>query len=145
MTTINSIIDYVLYTPCNPNRAVLTSMLESYLKDNGGGSGSGGIAPDESVVKLPDLGGDTVLNPPQPEAGDKVTITTNPDVGYVVSDIVVIDINGNRIPVTDNGDGTYTYTQPANGTSVIPLVNYDVIYIGDDTLIYDGGSVSGWE
>lgn len=35
--TKEKIIEYVLTTPHNPNRAVLSDMLETYLADNGGG------------------------------------------------------------------------------------------------------------
>lgn len=142
MMTMEKIIEYVLYTPQNPNRAVLQSMLQSFLKDNGGG---GGAILEEKVINLPGLNGTTTISPEKPEPGDKVTITPNPESGYIVSDVVIVDINGNTIPVTDNGDGTYSYTQPASGTSVIPLVDYDVLKLEeDDTLVYDGGGVGGW-
>lgn len=144
MTTIDTIIEYVLYTPCNPNRMVLESLLNSFLKDNGGGGG-GGVVLEDKIIKLPDLNGTTTFSPAEPEPGDKVTITPTPESGYIISEVVIADINGNQIPITDNGDGTYTYTQPADGISVIPLVDYDVLYVGDDdVLIYDGGGVSGW-
>ena len=140
MMTMEKIIEYVLYTPHNPNRAVLQSMLQSFLQDNGGGT-----TLENKVINLPGLNGTTTISPEKPEPGDKVTITTNPEAGYIVSNVVIVDINGNIIPVTDNGDGTYNYTQPGSGTSVIPLVDYDVLKLqDDDTLIYDGGSVSGW-
>lgn len=140
MTTIENVIDYVLYTPYNPNRAVLQSMLQSLVEDN-----SSGAVLEEKVINLPGLNGTTTISPEKPEPGDKVTITPNPESGYIVSDVVIVDINGNTIPVINNRDGTYSYTQPANGTSVIPLVDYDVLKLEeDDILIYNGGGVSGW-
>ena len=38
---IETIVQYVLYTPHNTNRAILVEMLEELLRENGG-SGSGG-------------------------------------------------------------------------------------------------------
>lgn len=62
--------------------------------------------------------GDVVINNPNPEIGDKMTITTNPDDGKVVDKVVVKDENGNEIPVKDNGDGTYTYEQPDSNVTI---------------------------
>ena len=36
MTTIDKVIEYVLYTPCNSNSSVLRSLLEALIKDNSG-------------------------------------------------------------------------------------------------------------
>lgn len=49
--TIEQIVEYVLHTPHNTNKAVLISMLKQLIKDNGGsdddgGSGSGDIIYD---------------------------------------------------------------------------------------------------
>lgn len=40
--TIEKIVDYVLRTPYNTNRAVLTSMLKQLLEENGGSDTPGG-------------------------------------------------------------------------------------------------------
>ena len=36
MTTVEKVIEYVLYTPCNSNYSVLKSLLESLIEDNSG-------------------------------------------------------------------------------------------------------------
>lgn len=137
MVTAEKIIHYVLYTPHNPNKAVLRSLLEEYKQEGGG------ISTDEKIFILPDVNGQTAYEPSEPNPGDTVTITPTPDAGYVVSEVVVVDGEGNQITVTDNGDGTYSYIQP-EGTA-IPVINYSVTAIGpDDTVIYDGGGVQGW-
>lgn len=45
--TIDQIVEYVLHTPYNTNKAILISMLEALIKDNGGGGG--GTLPDEII------------------------------------------------------------------------------------------------
>ena len=40
---------------------------------------------------------------------DNVTVTPNPDEGYVVDEVIVTDENGRPVELTDNGDGTYYY------------------------------------
>ena len=46
-------------------------------------------------------------------AGTKVTITVAPDEGYRLNTLTVRDSKGNRVEVTANADGTYTFTMPA--------------------------------
>ena len=50
--------------------------------------------------------------------GQKVTITPKPNDGMAVDTVFVTDQDGNKIKVTDNGDGTYTYSQPAKRVTV---------------------------
>lgn len=58
------------------------------------------------------------MDDPNPETGDNVTITVIPDEGKVVDKVTVKDANGQEIPVTDNGDGSYTYEQPAGDVTI---------------------------
>ena len=56
--------------------------------------------------------GTVTTSPSRPEEGDTVTITPKPDEGFEVDEVVVEDANGNEIEVTQNQDGTYSFTQP---------------------------------
>lgn len=69
------------------------------------------------TIKEP-TGGDVGVSDTTPETGDKVTITPKPDNGKEVDKVIVKDENGNTIPVTDNGDGTYTYEQPDGNVTI---------------------------
>lgn len=138
MVTAEKIIEYVLYTPYNPNKMVLKSLLEDYLEDNGGGGSL-----ENSVIILPSTEGTTITSPAEPKTGDKVTITPNPLPGKKVVGVMVITVNGEEIEVTDNKDGTYSYIQPKD--TIIPIVDYDSESINpDDVIIYDGGSPVDW-
>ena len=44
--------------------------------------------------------------------GDKVTISVTPDEAYLL-DALVVTANGKEVELTDNGDGTYTFTMPS--------------------------------
>lgn len=44
--------------------------------------------------------------------GDKVTIEVTPDEAYLLDELVVT-ANGKEVELTDNGDGTYTFTIPS--------------------------------
>ena len=56
--------------------------------------------------------GAVTTSPSRPEEGDAVTITPKPDEGFEVDKILVKDEDGKEIKVTQNPDGTYTFTQP---------------------------------
>lgn len=63
--------------------------------------------------------------------GQTVTVTPRPDSGYMVGDVVVRDRDGNLIPVTDNGDGTYSFVMPES--KYIP-VTVSVTFVPDNTV-----------
>lgn len=56
--------------------------------------------------------GTVTTSPSRPEEGDTVTITPKPDEGFEVGEVLVEDEDGNAIKVTQNPNGTYTFTQP---------------------------------
>lgn len=56
--------------------------------------------------------GAVTTSPSRPEEGDTVTITPKPDEGFEVDEIHITDEDGKEIAVTQNPDGTYTFTQP---------------------------------
>lgn len=62
--------------------------------------------------------GDVDVSPKNPEKGDTVVITPDPDAGYEVDEIIVTDKNGNPITVFDNGDGTYSFKQPSGKVNI---------------------------
>ena len=64
------------------------------------------------------VGGTVEISDDTPTTNQVVTIITKPDNGKVVDNVIVIDINGNEVKVTDNGDGTYTYVQPDGDVTV---------------------------
>ena len=63
-------------------------------------------------------GGTIKVSPRTPEAGDKVTITPDPDSGYEVGEVTVTDRSGDAVRVTANRDGTYTFTQPRGRVTI---------------------------
>ncbi len=62
--------------------------------------------------------GTVTITPTNPKQGATVTVTPKPDAGYEVDTITVTDKNGSQVQVTDNGDGTYRFTQPASRVTV---------------------------
>ena len=71
----------------------------------------------EIDVSEPDHGSVEIDND-APEAGDTVTITPKPDDGYEVEEVIVTDEDGNRVPVTENPDGSWSYEQPESDVTI---------------------------
>ena len=89
---------------------------------SGGGSGGRGSSAAANPVNLPDsiANGSASSSASQARSGQTVTITVKPDEGYQASGVTVTDKSGSAVPVTDNGDGTYSFTMPASAVSVVP-------------------------
>ena len=91
-------------------------------ESNGGSSGGGTVTAGHKVT-LPDTVsyGSASASAKQAKAGEQVTITVTPEEGYQTAAVNVIDENGNAVEVTDNGDGTYTFTMPDTAVTVTPV------------------------
>ena len=82
-------------------------------------SSSGGSSdPSYSPVLDVSDGGTIKVNPRTPSYGDKVTITPDPDRCYEVDEVIVRDRNGNRVDVTAERNGTYTFEQPRGRVTI---------------------------
>lgn len=57
--------------------------------------------------------GTLILSPESPVEGDRVTVKPVPETGYILKILEVLDAAGNKLEVTDNGDGTFSYIQIA--------------------------------
>lgn len=88
---------------------------------------TGELPPAETVASyLPVGGGTTTVENPNAKPGEDVRIKTESDKGSMVNYITVKDENGNRIPVTYDGKGKFTFEMPENGNVTIEA-NYRVI------------------
>ena len=71
-----------------------------------------------SITITPSENGNVTFTPEEPADGDTGTITVTPDSGYQGGAPVVKDSGGNTIPVTDAGNGKYTFTKPAGQVTI---------------------------
>lgn len=62
--------------------------------------------------------GKVSVSPQNAKAGAVVTITATPNSGYELKSLTVTDQNGKAIALTDNGDGTYSFTMPDGKVNV---------------------------
>ena len=62
--------------------------------------------------------GSVTVSPKNASKGDRVTITVTPDKGYELDKLTVKDANGNKLKLTDKGNGKYTFTMPGSKVTV---------------------------
>ena len=63
-------------------------------------------------------GGTVTADPTAAKAGTTVTLTPVPDRGYQVGSVAVTDRFGDAVAVTEQADGTYTFTMPNGQVTV---------------------------
>ena len=93
----------------------------SYKKSSSSSSSSSGSSATEEEYKitLEDVENGTVkTSPKEAAAGDEVTITVNPDSGYVLDKIRVEDKDGDKVKLTEGEDGKYTFEMPEGGVTI---------------------------
>ena len=66
--------------------------------------------------------------------GEKVTLTVSPDKAYKL-DALTVTAGGKDVELTDNGDGTYTFTMPSSNVKVSASFVEDNDYVEPDNSI----------
>ena len=62
--------------------------------------------------------GDVTVSPKNASKGDRVTITVTSDKGYELDKLTVKDASGNKLKLTDKGNGKYTFIMPGSKVTV---------------------------
>ena len=82
----------------------------------GGGSGGGGITTYAITVKDP-KNGDVTASHKSAAKGTTVTLTVDPDKGYALDTLTVLDDKGKEIKLTEK-NGKYVFTMPSGKVTV---------------------------
>ena len=100
----------------NHEKAFDTCQVPVTRRSSSGGSSSS----DRSyAVSAPSAkNGDVTVSPKNASKGDRVTITVTPDKGYELDSLTVKDASGNKLKLTDKGNGKYTFTMPGSKVTV---------------------------
>ena len=85
-------------------------------------------------------GGTVTKDPAAAKAGETVTLTPAPDAGYEVVDVTVTDRFGDAVEVTEQADGTYTFTMPNGQVSV----NVTFVEVQTEPLPFTDVSETDW-
>ena len=62
--------------------------------------------------------GKVTVSPANPIKGSTVTITVTPDKGQTLKDLEVLDKSGNSLPLTDLGNGKYSFVMPEGDVTI---------------------------
>ena len=82
-------------------------------------SGSSSSSGSSHAVSAPSTkNGDVTVSPKNASKGDRVTVTVTPDKGYELDSLTVKDASGNKLKLTDKGDGKYIFTMPGSKVTV---------------------------
>ena len=83
------------------------------------GSSSSSSSSTRYTVSVPSVAnGSLSVTPTSATKGATVTITVKPNEGYELGKLTVTDQSGNRLSLTDKGNGKHTFTMPAGKVSV---------------------------
>lgn len=117
-------------------------------------SGGGEPAKPSFPVKISNSGdGVAKVDKSYASAGNKVTITVTPGRNATVQRITVTDEDGQRLKLTENRDGTYSFTMPSGAANVyvrfsgsgLPFADVPSgsWYYDDVAYVYDTGLMTG--
>ena len=117
-------------------------------------SGGGEPAKPSFPVKISSSGdGVAKVDKSYASAGDKVTITVTPGRNATVQRITVTDKDGERLKLTENRDGTYSFTMPNGAANVYARFSGSGLpfadvpsgswYYDDIAYVYDAGLMTG--
>ena len=117
-------------------------------------SGGGEPAKPSFPVKISNSGdGVAKVDKSYANAGDKVTITVTPGRNATVQRITVTDEDGERLKLTENRDGTYSFTMPNGAANVYARFSGSGLpfadvpsgswYYDDVAYVYDTGLMTG--
>jgi hypothetical protein len=114
-TTYTFAVRYAEKAPYAASAASATAEFSTLYRSSGGSSSSG----SSYAVSAPSTkNGDVTVSPKNASKGDRVTVTVTPDKGYELDSLTVKDASGNKLKLTDKGNGKYTFTMPGSKVTV---------------------------
>ena len=86
--------------------------------------------------------GKVSVNNNEPINGQNIIVTVSPEDGYELYSLVIAQASGNRLPYTDNGNGTYTFKFTSGVISI--LAKFKVIIDPSTSLPFTDVNKSDW-
>ena len=97
----------------------ITANFSAHHSSSGGGSSSGGSSSTKVFVSKAE-NGSVSIDKTSASKGSTVTVTVKAKDGYQLDKLTVTDAKGNTIPLTDKGNGKYTFVMPEGKVTVTP-------------------------
>ena len=110
---------YSLVVKATGYQDLIFTVTTAKKSNSGSGSSSSGSSGSSYAVSAPSTkNGDVTVSPKNASKGDRVTVTVTPDKGYELDKLTVKDASGNKLKLTDKGNGKYTFTMPGSKVTV---------------------------
>lgn len=107
------------YTPADGSGQETFLNRWGYYRAASSGSNSGSASVTNHAVTVSEIeSGSIKAGTLQTSQGTTVTLTVTPDKGYVLDSLTVTDKEGNKLLLTDKGDGVYTFEMPDSAVTV---------------------------
>lgn len=106
-----------------------TTVYAQWTQNYSSGGGGGNYTPSYSITAEETENGSVSLSPKSASSGTTVTITVDPDKGYVLETLTVLDKNGKEIELTKKGDNKYTFKMPSGRVTV------EATFMEDNTML----------
>lgn len=98
------------------------------ISSSGGGGGGGGST-SYTITVEDTKNGDITVSPSRASSGSTVTITVDPNKGYVLETLTVLDKNGKEVDLTKKADNKYTFKMPSGKVTV------EATFMEDNTML----------
>lgn len=82
------------------------------------GGGGGSYTPSYTITVDDAKNGDITVSPKSASSGTTVTITVDPDKGYELDELTVLDKNGKEVELTKKSDSKYTFKMPSGKVTI---------------------------
>ena len=92
--------------------------IEVSLSAKSSGGGGGGGSASYTITVEDTNNGDITVSPSRASSGSTVTITVDPDNGYTMDELVVLDKNGKEVKLTKKSDSKYTFKMPSSKVTI---------------------------
>lgn len=153
-TLPNKTQTYTFIAACDGSQTIAPKTDFTTVKVQQRSSGGGEPAKPSFPVKISNNGdGVAKVDKSYANAGDKVTITVTPGRNATVQRITVTDEDGERLKLTENRDGTYSFTMPNGAANVYARFSGSGLpfadvpsgswYYDDIAYVYDAGLMTG--
>ena len=77
------------------------------------------------------------------EAGETVTFTVTSNIGYLLTSVKVVQANTTvETPVTDNGDGTYSFVMPSADVVIRVVYSHNAHHLHTQCIPAEGGRIN---
>ena len=102
------------YYGCGISDTIEVVVTQSASED----SGSDDSTPTYTATVDDTENGSVTVTPKSASKGDIVTVTVDPDDGYILETLAVTDKNGKELELSNQGNGKYTFKMPSGAVAV---------------------------